>query len=66
MMEVRTVLATLLSRFWFELAPSMGKADAVHKRQQVALTLKISGGLQLLCKPHDTKPLAGEAAGAEL
>jgi hypothetical protein len=29
-MEVRTVLATPLGRFWFELAPSMGKAQTSH------------------------------------
>ena len=52
MMEVRTVLVTLLSRFWFDLAPSMGGGDGVRKRMQMALTLKIAGGLRLLCRPH--------------
>ena len=46
------MLATLLSRFWLDLAPSMGKAEQLDQKQQVALTLKIAGGLQLLCKPH--------------
>jgi hypothetical protein len=53
-MEVRTVMVSLLSRFWFDLAPAMGKADAVRRSQQIALTLKIKGGLQLVCRPHDT------------
>jgi len=58
-MEVRTVLASLLSRFWFDLAPAMGKAEAVRRNQQIALTLKIKGGLQLVCHPHDS----GRAGG---
>jgi hypothetical protein len=58
-MEVRTVLATLLSRFWLELSPSMGRGEQLDQKQQVALTLKIAGGLQLLCKPH------GEQAGQQ-
>ena len=52
-MEVRTVLVALLSRFWFDLAPSMGRADAVRRAQHIALTLKIRGGLQLVCRQHD-------------
>ncbi len=59
LMEVRTVLVSLLSRFWFELAPSMGKADAVKRNQQIALTLKIAGGLRLLCKQHNPDEKAG-------
>jgi hypothetical protein len=51
-MEVRTTLATLLGRFWFELSPSMGGEDAVKHSMQMALTLKVKGGLRLLCKPH--------------
>jgi hypothetical protein len=39
-MEVRTVLVTLLSQFWVDLAPSMGSAEEVHQlKQQVGLTL---------------------------
>jgi hypothetical protein len=53
-MEVRTVLVSLLSRFWFELAPAMGKPEAVRHSQQIALTLKIKGGLQLTCRPHSS------------
>lgn len=66
LMEVRTVLASLLSRFWFELAPSMGKPEAVQKNQQIALTLKIGGGLRLLCKPHnpDTKASSGKTSSS--
>jgi hypothetical protein len=60
-MEVRAVLVSLLSRFWFELAPSMGKAEAVRRNQQIALTLKIKGGLQLVCQPHSSS-LAGTGA----
>lgn len=55
-MEVRTVLATLLGRFWFELAPSMGKAAQVRKNQTIALTLKMSEGLRLVATPHDPEP----------
>lgn len=52
-MEVRTVLATLLSRFWFEMAPSMGKPETVKKNQQIALTLKMKEGLSLIALPHE-------------
>jgi hypothetical protein len=52
-MEVRTVLATLLSRFWFEMAPSMGKPETVKKNQQIALTLKMKEGLSLVALPHE-------------
>jgi hypothetical protein len=63
LMEVRTVLVSLLSRFWFELAPSMGKPEAVRRNQAIALTLKIKGGLQLVCHPHGSgKPGAAGAA----
>jgi hypothetical protein len=66
-MEVRTVLATLLGRFWFELAPSMGKAETVRRNQQIALTLKMKEGLSLVAKPHssgkDSKEGQGEGAG---
>jgi len=55
LMEVRTVLATLLGRFWFELAPVMGKPDAIKKAQQIALTLKMKEGLKLLALPHGDK-----------
>jgi hypothetical protein len=51
-MEVRTVLATLLGRFWFDLAPSMGKPEQVRKNQTIALTLKMREGLRLVAKPH--------------
>jgi hypothetical protein len=51
-MEVRTVLATLLGRFWFDLAPSMGKPEQVHKNQTIALTLKMREGLRVVAKPH--------------
>lgn len=44
------MLVVLLSRFWFDLAPAMGKPEAVQKNQQIALTLKIKGGLKLLCR----------------
>lgn len=64
------MLVALLSRFWFDLAPSMGRADSVRRSQQIALTLKIKGGLQLTCKPHSSgeaaagKAAAGGAGGA--
>ena len=60
-MEVRVVLATLLSRFWFDLAPSMGRADQV--KQQIALTLKIRGGLRLTCTPHGAPAKGGGGKG---
>jgi hypothetical protein len=53
-MEVRTVLATLLGRFWFELSPSMGKPETVRKNQQIALTLKMKEGLSLVAKAHSS------------
>jgi hypothetical protein len=69
-MEVRTVLATLLGRFWFELAPSMGKPETVRRNQQIALTLKMKEGLSLVAKPHSSgkdvkssKEGQGEGAG---
>ena len=58
LMEVRTVLATLLGRFWFELAPSMGKPAQVRKNQTISLTLKMSEGLKLVATPHDPEPAA--------
>eukprot|EP00878_Enallax_costatus_P000623 GHUV01000725.1.p1 GENE.GHUV01000725.1~~GHUV01000725.1.p1 ORF type:complete len:552 (+),score=175.13 GHUV01000725.1:213-1868(+) len=56
LMEVRTVLATLLSRFWFEMAPSMGKPEQVKKNQQIALTLKMKEGLSLIALLHEEAP----------
>jgi len=53
--EVKTVVAVLCSRFWFELPPpARGEAAAAAggAREQVALTLKIRGGLRLVCRPH--------------
>eukprot|EP00882_Tetradesmus_deserticola_P002743 GHRQ01002916.1.p2 GENE.GHRQ01002916.1~~GHRQ01002916.1.p2 ORF type:complete len:180 (+),score=64.53 GHRQ01002916.1:31-540(+) len=54
LMEVRTVLATLLGRFWFDLAPSMGKPETVRRNQQIALTLKMKEGLSLVARPHSS------------
>lgn len=52
-MLVRTVLATLLSEFWLELAPSMGTAEEAERKQQVVgIDLTYAGGLQLVCRPH--------------
>lgn len=60
-MEVRTVLATLLGRFWFDLAPSMGKPETVRRNQQIALTLKMKEGLSLVARAHSS---GKEGAGA--
>lgn len=57
LMEVRTVLATLLGRFWFEMAPSMGKPETVKKNQQIALTLKMKEGLSLIALPHEEQQM---------
>ena len=64
-MEVRTVLATLLGRFWFDLAPSMGKPAQVRKNQTIALTLKMREGLRLVATAHtdDSDPAAAKARG---
>jgi hypothetical protein len=62
-MEVRTVLVSLLSRFWFDLAPSMAKPETVRRNQQIALTLKIKGGLQLTCRPHASMEAAAGGGG---
>ncbi|MEW5316638.1 MAG: hypothetical protein WDW38_007996 [Sanguina aurantia] len=51
LMEVRTVLATLLSRYDFALDPSLGGPKAVHASMIMSLTLKIKGGLRLLGTP---------------
>eukprot|EP00879_Flechtneria_rotunda_P012489 GHRR01013041.1.p1 GENE.GHRR01013041.1~~GHRR01013041.1.p1 ORF type:complete len:174 (+),score=67.23 GHRR01013041.1:447-968(+) len=63
LMEVRTVLATLLGRFWFELASSMGSPEKVRKQQQIALTLKMKEGLRLVIQPHED-PDSKQAAGS--
>ncbi len=62
-MEVRTVLATLLGRFWFDLAPSMGKPAQVRKNQTIALTLKMSEGLRLIATAHQDEEKAAAAGG---
>jgi hypothetical protein len=66
LMEVRTVLATLLGRFWFDLAPSMGKPAQVRKNQTIALTLKMSEGLRLIATPHhdESEPVKGRSRAA--
>lgn len=46
------MLVTLLSRFRFELDPSMGGSEAVRGRMIMSLTLKIKGGLRLVAIPH--------------
>jgi hypothetical protein len=62
-MEVRTVLATLLGRFWLDLAPSMDKPETVRRNQQIALTLKMKEGLSLIARPHSSgKDGQGEGA----
>ena len=43
-MEVRTVLVVLLSRFWFDLAPSMGRPEQVAANQQVRGARARAGG----------------------
>lgn len=63
-MEVRTVLAVLLGRFWFDLAPSMGKPETVRRNQQIALTLKMKEGLSLVAKPHSSGKEAQQGEGA--
>lgn len=62
LMEVRTVLATLLGRFWFDLAPSMGKPAQVRKNQTIALTLKMSEGLRLIATGHQDEESAAAAS----
>lgn len=66
-MEVRTVLITLLSQFWFELDPEMGGEAEVRRNMIMSLTLKMKGGLRVRCTPHgqaSTGP--GAAAGTAL
>lgn len=50
--QVRAIVVTLLSRFWIDLAPSMGGPEGVQKSTQLALTLKIKGGLKLAFRQH--------------
>lgn len=45
------MLVALLSRFWFDLHPSMGGAEHVKDNMVMSLTLKIKGGLKLTCRP---------------
>ncbi|KAJ9527385.1 hypothetical protein QJQ45_025658 [Haematococcus lacustris] len=56
LMEVRTALVALLSRFHFELDPSVGSASEVHKNMIMSLTLKMKGGLRLRCTPLTQLP----------
>ncbi|KAG2497951.1 hypothetical protein HYH03_004213 [Edaphochlamys debaryana] len=51
LMEVRTMLAVLLSRYRFALDPSLGGPEAVRGSMIMSLTLKIKGGLRLVATP---------------
>jgi len=68
--EVKTLVAVLCSRFWFEMpSGEVPKAEGTREeprrraspddgdvgdgqREQIALTLKVRGGLRLVCKLH--------------
>lgn len=47
-MNNATVLATLLSRFHFELAPEAGGPEGVAAKEHMAMTLQPGGGLRML------------------
>jgi fatty acid synthase len=46
------VLASLLGRFHFELAPEVGGAAGVRATEHMAITLKPGAGLRMLCRPR--------------
>mmetsp|Transcript_38956 Transcript_38956/g.86652 ORF Transcript_38956/g.86652 Transcript_38956/m.86652 type:complete len:374 (+) Transcript_38956:2712-3833(+) len=52
LMEVRSVLVVLLSRFRVELDPSMGGSETVRSNMIMSLTLKIKGGLRVSLTPR--------------
>uniref|UniRef100_A0A7S3R9P3 Cytochrome P450 n=1 Tax=Dunaliella tertiolecta TaxID=3047 RepID=A0A7S3R9P3_DUNTE len=50
--NIRTVLLTILSRFWLELDPSISNHEEVVKAQELSLVLTCSRPIQLALKPH--------------
>ncbi len=51
-MNYTALLATLLGRFNFKLAPEMGGYEGVRAAEHMAMTLQPGGGLRMRCKPR--------------
>lgn len=51
MMELRTALAILCTRFHFRVASQMGGLEGLIASEQMALTLHVHGGVQIHCTP---------------
>ena len=51
-MELKVALAVLCQHFTFELC---GSPDAVRSAERMALTLHVSGGIMLHCRPRAEK-----------
>ena len=51
-MNYTAVLAHLLSRFSFKLAPRMGGAEGVLKAQKLEILLTPSTGMWMHCQPR--------------
>lgn len=48
-MELKVALAVLCQQFTFELC---GSPDAVRSAERMALTMHVSGGVMMHCRPH--------------
>lgn len=52
MMELKVAVATLFSRFKFELAAETGGPDGVRDSEIMALTLHTRDGIKIHCRPR--------------
>lgn len=52
MLELKTAVAVLMSRFAFRLAPEMGGIRGVRESEVMALTLHAKHGIKMNCYPR--------------
>jgi len=50
MVSIRLVVATLMSRFTFELAPEAGGRETLIQEQTIAVTLVAPNGVPIKCR----------------
>jgi hypothetical protein len=53
MLELKTAVAILMSRFTFRLASEMGGVQGVRDSEVMALTLHTKSGIRMHCHPRD-------------
>lgn len=57
-LDVRTIVISLLSRYWFEVDPSVGSHEEVERAQVMALVLTPGKPMKLRIRHHDAHCVA--------